>query len=147
MAWSTSVYQDITPTVDMLNQAISDIEAQSAALQNFDGSAITTQSLTGNGALVIDYTLGRHVLLTMTGNVTSINIINWPATTTFARLTCEIHNTGAFTLSGYPAGWKISNGHTVPVLTPGAGAEDWIAFTTHTAGTTVSVHWVGQNYS
>lgn len=108
-------------------------------------SVLTVQSISASGVLVIDYSAGKHVILTLTGNITDISFTGWPADGLFARLTIEIHNTGAFGITGWPplVKWAGSD----PIITQGIGAEDWLAITTSTAGAAMNGHIVGQNYT
>lgn len=115
--------------------------------QGNDGAAVPVQYVSGSGSVTLDYSLGKHVVLTLTGNITALAFINWPLAGNLARLTVEVHNTGNYSISGYPSQTKWSLGHTVPVITLGNGAEDWLAFTTTTAGSSISGHYVGQNYT
>lgn len=110
------------------------------------GFAVPIQTVTGTGAVVLDYDEGKHVVLNLTGNITSLAFTNWPVSGNFARMTVEVHNTGAFTIAGYDSAIKWGFGGTEPDITQGAGAIDWLAFTTTDSGTSLTGHYVGQNY-
>lgn len=110
-----------------------------------DGWAAPIQKITATGpTLQINYALGKHCVITITGNVTSVSVVGWPAADLLARLTLELVNTGGFTFAPPPAKW--TNGQ-VATNTPGAGKADTWIFTTVDGGATVKGHVVGSNYS
>ena len=91
-----------------------------ATKQYVDG---TTQAIVQAGAgLTIDCSLGRDVNLSLTANITSVSIINWPTTAGPARLRLVIQNTGSFTIAGWPTGTVgratlcLPSHRTVPTL-------------------------------
>lgn len=91
------------------------------------------QDLTADGNGVdIDYSAGKHVRLTVTAN-DQISVANWPDADRIARLTLEIHCTGAFSLD-WPAEVKWPAG-VAPELTP--DEVDVIILTTTTSGSVV----------
>ena len=107
-----------------------------------DPWAEPVQVISGSGALAIDYALGKHVRLTVTADITSIDINNWPATGFLGRLTLEITNSGAFTMTGWPGVlWPMGN---VPQLTP--SGRDHFILTTSDGGVTIYGHPVGFAY-
>jgi hypothetical protein len=91
------------------------------------------QPLTATGAsLLIDYSAGKHVRLTLSSDVT-LAISNWPVADRIARLTLEIHSTGTFSIT-WPAEVKWP-ADAMPVLTP--SATDIIILTTTTSGSVI----------
>jgi hypothetical protein len=102
------------------------------------------QTLSGSGPFNLNYELGKHVVLTLTGNAT-ISIINWPPANTIARLTLEVINTGNFLITGWPAGTIWQSG-SIPAITQGAGARDRIIFSTTDAGAVIYGDPIGFDY-
>jgi hypothetical protein len=98
-----------------------------------------------SGDVEIDYSLGKHVRLTIVGNVTSLSVVNWPIANRIARLTLEILNTGNFDIQAWPDGtlWQSGN---VPFITQGAGKKDRIILSTTDAGATIYGDPVGYDY-
>lgn len=103
------------------------------------------QNIEAGGALVIDYSLGKHVRLTMTADITVFSVIGWPAPNRIARLTLEILNTGDFGILAWPEGtlWQSGSG---PDITRGAGARDRIILSTTDAGASIYGDPVGFDY-
>lgn len=88
------------------------------------------QSITSTlPTLEIDYSLGKHVRLTLESSPI-LTVINWPAQNRIARLTLEIHNTGSFAIT-WPTEvlWPAS---VVPELSP--SGKDVILLTTTSNG-------------
>lgn len=112
-----------------------------------NGDVVPIQSVSGSGAVILDYDEGTHVVLTLTGNITSLTFSNWPAAGNFVIMTVEVRNTGAYSISGYYAGVKWAGGGIAPTITPGGGAIDWLAFTTSDSGVTVYGHQIGRNFT
>ena len=107
-----------------------------------DGWQIPIQRIVAPGPnLTIDYSEGKHVSLTLTGNVTNFNVIGWPDEDHLARLTIEINNTGDFDIV-WPDWITWSYGDAF-VLTKGAGTFDMIALTTVDGGPPVRGHIIG----
>ena len=95
----------------------------------------TTQAIVQAGAgLTIDYSLGREGTLTLTANITSVSIINWPATSGPAKIRLTIQNTGLFTIGGWPAS-VVWPGSVIPTITP--NGTDVIELATNNSGGTV----------
>ena len=103
------------------------------------------QDITASGAVVIDYALGKHVRLNLSGDVTSFTVIGWPAPNRIARLTLEILNTGAFGILAWPPGtlWQAGS---VAQITRGLGARDRIILSTTDAGTNIYADPIGFDY-
>ncbi len=130
-------------TVVLVGPAVTTIvEVVAAGPQGPDPWDEPVQIISASGALVIDYSLGKHVVLTLTGNVTSLTVSNWPAATTIARLTLEILNGGSFTIQSWP-GVLWPDG-VAPTQTP--NGKDMIILTTVNAGARTFGHLVGLNY-
>ena len=102
----------------------------------------TTQTVVQAGAgLIIDYSLGRECTLTLTANITSVSIINWPTTAGPAKIRLTIQNTGSFTIGGWPAS-VVWPGSVIPTITP--NGTDVIELSTNNAGGTVyGAAWQG----
>lgn len=89
------------------------------------------QVISAAGPLAINYALGKHVRLTLTGDVT-LSVTNWPPMDRIARLTLEIQNTGAFGITWPTVLWP---GGLEPTLT--ASGTDIVILSTTTAGAVV----------
>jgi len=83
----------------------------------------------------VDYTNGHWQKITLTGNVTSFSVSNWPASGKVGSVTLEIHQdgTGGYTFA-LPAGFKTADGAGITVTTT-AGAISIITLITRDAGT------------
>ena len=103
------------------------------------------QDLTASGPLIIDYALGKHVRLNLTGDVTSFSVIGWPVPGRIARLTLEIVNGGDFGILAWPPGTLWQTG-SVAQITRGLGARDRIILSTTDAGTTLYADPIGFDY-
>lgn len=109
-----------------------------------DGWAEPIQLITTSGpSLVIDYSLGKHVVLQLQHDV-ALTVIGWPSADRLARLTIEVMQAGDHTIT-FPSAWLWSAG-AIPDITPGAGSSDVLLFTTVDAGATVRGHVIGQAY-
>lgn len=111
-----------------------------------DGYEVPIQTVAASGAVTLDYSLGRHVVLNLVGNVSSISVSNWPDTGNLARLSIEVRNTGAYDISAWPAGTKWAFG-APPTITPGAGKIDVVALTTTDAGSSLVGYFIGKDFS
>lgn len=100
------------------------------------------QVLTGNGALEVNYGLGKHIELTLTAN-TQITIIGLPNAGRLARVTFDITNTGSFNVDSWPVGvlWQQGN---EPILTP--SGKDTVVLTTTDGGVSFRGYLAGINF-
>lgn len=130
-------------TVIVTNDVTKIVEVQARGPAGLDPWAEDIQQIAqGSGALVINYALGKHVVLTLNGNLTSVSIINWPVTNKVARLTLEILNSGAFNIASWPSiKWPYA---APPAVTP--NGTDVYVITTVNAGARQLGHVVGQDY-
>jgi hypothetical protein len=103
------------------------------------------QDIAASGAVEINYALGKHVRLTLTGNVSSLAVTGWPVANRIARLTLEILNEGNFGILAWPNGTIWQSG-SVPEITQGAGARDRIILSTTDGGLTIYGDPVGFDY-
>lgn len=98
----------------------------------------TTNSL-GNisGAVAVDYTNGHYQYGTVTGNITSLTISNWPASGKTGWLTLELtqDGTGGRTIALTSAYKTIAGGGVT--LSTAASARDLLRFETRDGGTTI----------
>ena len=97
------------------------------------------------GPLAIDYGAGKHVRLTLQGDIEALTLTGWPEPNRIARLTLELINDGAFSVAVWPSGtlWPFG---VSPVLTPGPGAHDLIILTTTDGGATILGCPVGYSF-
>jgi hypothetical protein len=103
------------------------------------------QSISASGALMIDYSLGRSVSLTLTGNITSVSVSNLPVVNFEAQVVLNITNSGAFGIT-----WGSSfyaPGGSPPVIAQGAGALTTIVLRTLNGGTSYFLDAPGSGYS
>ena len=100
------------------------------------------QYLTADGGtLLIDYSLGKHVVLTVQAD-TVLDVTGWPLAGRIARLTLETINDGAFQITGWPAGTKSQQGQ-IPILTTGPNGEDTIVLTSIDGGASIKLYLAG----
>lgn len=100
-----------------------------------------------SGALSIDYsTEGDNLVLTLTENISSFTITNWPPSGTVGRLSLFIINTGAFNITSWPAN-TIWPGGGPPAISSGDGLKDLVVLITYDGGTTIWGAFVGQDFS
>lgn len=100
------------------------------------------QQLTASGALEIDYSLGKHIELSLDGN-SQITVANWPAAGRLARLTIDITSSGLFTITSWPAGVIWQNGNPPEITQAG---KDTIILTTTSGGAEVRGYIAGANF-
>lgn len=103
------------------------------------------QDVSGQGVVNLFYSAGKHIRLTLLGDITQLNVTGWPIANRVARLTLEITNTGNFGILSWPAGSLWQGGITMPI-TQGAGAKDRFVLSTTDAGATIFVDAVGFDY-
>jgi subtilisin family serine protease len=130
------------PLITVVSTATTVVDVVATGPQGPDPWDEPIQEISASGALVINYSLGKHVVLTLTGNVTSLTVSNWPASQRVARLTLEILNNGAFTIQSWP-GVQWPDG-VAPGQTP--SGKDMIILTTVNAGARTFGHLIGLNY-
>lgn len=106
---------------------------------------LKVQSVTAAATTAINRALGENVALALGVNVTSLTVSNWPAAGTTGKVRLVIVSSGAFTMSGWPAG-TLWPGGTAPVITSGAGKRDIILLMSDDGGTTIYGSVVGQDY-
>jgi hypothetical protein len=104
----------------------------------------TRQSVVSNPTTNIDRANGELVELQMTGNITTLNITNWPANGYTGQTHLKIDFTGAFTIA-WPAAVRWP-GAVAPTLTGVNGRTDHVMLQTEDGGTTVYGFVMGQNY-
>jgi len=124
--WDTLL--EMSADINMLdNQIIRPVFIDFAIKKQAVGSATT---------LNIDYELGSFVVLTMTSNVTDLDVINFPTTeVATVRIKVIQGGAGSFTIANYPTGIKWARG-VVPILTTAPGSIDYIDLWTDDGGTT-----------
>jgi len=90
-----------------------------------------------SGAVTVDYNDGHIHTFTLTGNVTSCTISNWPPSGQFGSMLFIITQggTGSYTFAWSGNAVWGSTG-TVPTLSTGVGEVDRVAIDTIDAGTT-----------
>lgn len=108
-------------------------------MRMIDTSEVANDLGNVSGALAIDYELGQYQYGTVTGNITSVTVSNWPANGVGAWMTLELTQGGSgnytITLS---SAYEFPGG-TQPVLSTAIGARDKLFLQTRTNGTTIDV--------
>jgi len=92
-----------------------------------------------SGAVTLDYENGQYQYATLTGNVSSLTISNWPASGTGGFMTLELiqDGTGSRTLT-LGSAYKTAGAAGV-TLTTTASKRDKLYLQTRDAGTTIDV--------
>jgi len=92
-----------------------------------------------SGAVSLDYTNGQYQYATLTGNVSSLTVTNWPASGSGGWMTLELiqNGSGGNTLT-LGSAYKTAFGAGV-TLTTTASARDKLYLQTRDAGTTIDV--------
>ena len=107
-------------------------------------SALDVPVTIGNGAVVIDYARGTFQNLILTGNVTSMTVINWPRSGKTGRLILQTTNTGNFAIA-WPDATEWALG-VVGEVSQGAGKKDIFILTTASGGDEIFGNVVGRDY-
>lgn len=145
-------YQDTWwPPVLAALQAIDGDIATAIAAKNFADYEVLRAKLkdtsetvysVGNisGAVTLDYVNGQYQYATLTGNVSSLTINNWPASGTGGWMTLELiqDGTGSRTLT-LGSAYKTAAATGTIVLTTTASKRDKLYLQTRDAGTTIDV--------
>lgn len=90
------------------------------------------------GTAVIDLTLGNHVYITLTEDITTLTISNPSPTGNKCAIVLEVTQDSTARTITFPASVKFPYG-TPPTLSAGSGEIDEIVLTTRNAGST----WLG----
>lgn len=107
---------------------------------------LKAQTVVQSGAsLAINRALGENCTLSLTASITAITVTAWPSAGNTGKVRLIVSNTGAFAISGWPAG-TIWPGGTAPTITSGAGKKDIILLMSDDGGTTIYGSIVGQDY-
>lgn len=90
-----------------------------------------------SGAVTVDYTNGHYQYGTLTGNITSLTVDNWPVTGNYGALVLSLtqDGTGSRTIT-LSSAYKTPGGVGV-TLSTAANARDKLHLETHDAGTTI----------
>lgn len=104
-----------------------------------DTSEVVYNSGNISGAVTLDYENGQYQYATLTGNVSSLTISNWPASGTGGFMTLELiqDGTGSRTLT-LGSAYKTAGAAGV-TLTTTASKRDKLYLQTRDAGTTIDV--------
>ena len=108
-----------------------------------DDYSIQGQLLSLVGNVSIDLDNGNVAQITLTGNLTSLAVLNWAVAPTEAKLVLYIpQGATPYTISGWPAAVKWLGG-AAPVLSTVNGTVDVIVLTSIDSGTTIIGAHVG----
>lgn len=126
--------ETITKTV---NQNFADKVISRAKLKDTSETVYNAGNI--SGAVTLDYENGNYQYATLTGNVTSLTISNWPASGAGAWMTIELiqDGTGSRTLT-LGSAYKTPNAAGV-TLTTTASKRDKLYLQSRDAGTTIDV--------
>jgi len=102
-----------------------------------------------SGTLSIGLNAGNYQKTTLTGNITSVTILNLPTSGDFYELRLYVHQdgSGGRTISGWPSGTLWPSGSAPDLSGSGANAVDIIVLGTPDAGTTWYGYRVASNMS
>lgn len=146
---NNSAFKDAygVPLYEYMNQTQSELVTKTVA-QNFADQELSRALVKdtaekayslGNisGAVAIDYTNGQYQYGTVTGNITSVTVSNWPASGNAGWMTLELtqDGTGSRTIA-LASAYKTVGGGGI-TLTTTAGAKDKLRLETRDAGTTI----------
>lgn len=100
-----------------------------------------------SGTLTLDYTTGPDFSVTLTENVTTLTLSNWPASgnSGVMRVKFKQNGTGGYSVT-WPAAIKWPGG-TAPTQTTGANKWDRYVFVTDDGGTIVDGMQIGADFS
>ena len=103
---------------------------------------LTKQNVTANSTtLAIDASQGTDIALTLSSNVSTFTISNWPAAGTLGRMLLEIASTGSYNITGWP-GTAIWNLGSAPTIT--TSGKDTILLTSNDGGANYRGYIVAQ---
>jgi hypothetical protein len=108
-------------------------------------NALVYQNITAStSTLTIDMSAGWNVNLTLSANVTSVVVNNWPATGILGKLTIEVNSTGAYNITGWPSGlvWVLG---IAPTVTSGNGKKDTYIITSGNGASSGRAYIVAQD--
>lgn len=113
---------------------LADYKVQRPYFQDYAEVTYNAGNLTG--AVSLDYANGNYQYGTVTGNITSLTISNWPATSRSGTLYLEatIGGSGSYTITLSSAYKKAGGALTISTT---VGAIDLLLFNTRDAGTTI----------
>lgn len=103
------------------------------------------QEITVQGDVEIDYSLGKHCIVHVAGQITNLTVINWPASGRIARLTLEFINEGSYGIDNWDLAYLWPEG-IMADLTPMPGGRDRIILSTTTGGQVVYCDSIGFDY-
>lgn len=143
-SWIYGIDTDGTP---LLSQpAFSNISGTVADSQLLQIKKQTVASI--GGSLTLDRSLGEICTLTLTQNITSISVTNWPTSGFLGRIVLYVTNPASFTMTGYPSS-TASDVEWVdgvePIPTP--GGRDKYMLSTWDNGANIDGDVIGQDYS
>jgi hypothetical protein len=133
-----SIYEAQNETlVKTQNQNFADKVLSRAKLKDSSETAYSAGNI--SGAVTLDYENGNYQYATLTGNVTSLTINNWPANGAGAWMTLELiqDGTGSRTLT-LGSAYKTAGAAGV-TLTTTASKRDKLYLQSRDAGTTIDV--------
>ena len=91
-----------------------------------------------SGTFIIDYSLGQFQKMNVVGDITSLNVINWPSSTTLGRLALYITLSTTYNIDwSWITGWAASP--SAPVLD---ATLNELIFTTVDGGSVVIGHGI-----
>lgn len=137
----TITFPDATATLAGLDTA------QTMTQKNMqDYSVENASASSSSGTLTLDYTNGPSFTTTLTENVTTLTINNWPASGTEGKITLYVNQdaTGGRTFAWGSIIWA---GGTAPTVTSAASSKDVFVLTTIDGGTTIYGYTGGQAFS
>jgi len=128
-----NVVEDTTPQLggdlDCQGNDVSDVVLKDYAIAH-------TSASSSSGTLTLDYSTAQSFNVTLTENITTVTINNWPASGNYGEFVVEFTQDSTARTITYPAAVKWPGGaaHT---MSSGNGAIDRVVLSTRNGGTTV----------
>lgn len=120
MTWSGSAWVEGISAVS----GVSSLNGMTGAITGFQRETAPKYTLDDDGSVsgawAIDYANGPVIAATATGNITTINVNNWPASGTAGHLKLLLTNFGAYTIT-FPTSWKFTKRDMTTVSFAGLG--------------------------
>ena len=109
--------------------------------------SMLSQNVTAlSSSLSIDMSKGWIVNLTLSANVTSFSVTNWPSSGVGGKLFLNITNAGSYNITVWPGTTHWTFG-VPPTLTTGVGASDTILLISNQGGTQFLGYYTGKAFS
>jgi len=122
--------------VRTINQSFADKVLSRAAMKDTAEPAYNAGNL--SGAVSLDYTNGHYQYGTLTGNITSLTVTNWPASGNVGFMSLELSQGATPYTLALGSAYKTTSAFGI-TLTASASAKDILRLETRDAGTAIFV--------